>query len=122
MKRHEMIMLLTASALFGAATIPNVYAQSSPANAQAEKVNYAKDGQAAAVDDTMITSKVRAAIGSDPRTSTLKIDVNTKQGVVFVTGAVPSDELREHVVQLIATVDGVRTVKNDLKITAPENQ
>ena len=124
MKRQIITVLLSASGLLGMASISNAYAQSAPATPSAEKVNYAEDSQGggAAVDDTMITSKVKAALSSDPSAAALRIDVNTRQGVVFVSGAVPSNELRDHVAQLIATVDGVRTVRNELKIMPAENQ
>jgi len=115
MKRHQFILILSAS-VFAMAATPAVYAQSSTGSAQMERVNFADDSRPA-VDDTMLTSKVQAALSSDPNVSTLKIKVSAKQGIVFVTGMVPNADVRDHLVQLVAGVEGVRSVKNELTVT-----
>jgi osmotically-inducible protein OsmY len=115
MKRHQIIMVLSAS-VFAVAAAQTVYAQSSAADAQMERVNFADDSRPA-VDDTMLTSKVKAALSSDPAISALKINVSAKQGIVFVTGMVPNADVRERLVQLVAGVEGVRSVKNELTVT-----
>jgi len=71
---------------------------------------------AAMFDDSTITSKVRAAINSDQRASALKINVSTNQGTVVLKGTVPSVDLSAYLLQLVASVEGVRDVRNELKI------
>jgi hypothetical protein len=67
-------------------------------------------------DDNLVTSKVRAAINADPLTMTLAIEVETKGGNVVVTGTVPSVNVAAHLVELVASVEGVRNVQNKLRI------
>jgi hyperosmotically inducible protein len=71
-----------------------------------------------AFDDSLVTSKVRAAIGADPMTMALKVDIETKDGIVIIKGIVPNVDIAAHLVQLIAAIDGVREVRNKLRIAA----
>ncbi|HZG20185.1 MAG TPA: BON domain-containing protein [Herbaspirillum sp.] len=70
------------------------------------------------IDDSVITAKVKAALVEDKQISSLKIKVSTKDGVVTLKGSVPSAELGQHALQLVAGVDGVRDVKSDLTVKA----
>ncbi|MFI4939721.1 MAG: BON domain-containing protein, partial [Burkholderiales bacterium] len=69
-----------------------------------------------AIDDMLITSKVKAAINADRQLSTLRIDIKTNQGIVVVSGTVPTAALNAQLLQLVAAIEGVRNVKNELRI------
>ncbi|MFO1398971.1 MAG: BON domain-containing protein [Burkholderiales bacterium] len=71
---------------------------------------------AAAVDDTAITTKVKAAVMAEPGLKTLDIDVDTKNGVVTLAGTVESPELKQRAVTLAQEVEGVRSVSDQLVV------
>ena len=73
----------------------------------------------AALGDSTITSKVKSAISSEPELSALKIDVNTENGVVTLTGTVDSQQHLDRAAQVARTVDGVKSVENQLSTKAP---
>lgn len=70
----------------------------------------------AAVNDDAITATAKAAISADAQLAGLPINVATKQGVVVVSGVVPSAAAGDRVLQLVASVSGVKDVKNTLKV------
>lgn len=67
-------------------------------------------------DDAMITTMVKAALIEDKQVKSLKIKVSTEQGVVKMSGTVPNAEVGNRALQLATTVQGVKGVKNDLKV------
>ena len=68
------------------------------------------------VDDSTITSKVKAQLGADKVTSLFQIGVETYKGVVQLSGFVNSREAAEHAVAITQKVGGVREVKNSLVV------
>lgn len=68
------------------------------------------------VDDATITSKINAKIIKDPQLSYLKIDVDTFQGNVTLSGTVPSTAAQERAVELAKNTEGVKSVKTNLVI------
>jgi hyperosmotically inducible protein len=62
------------------------------------------------VDDTLVTTKVKARFAADPQVSALAIDVDTVNGVVTLTGVVESDSARQRAIQLAQGTDGVQRV------------
>ncbi|MES2106464.1 MAG: BON domain-containing protein [Pseudomonadota bacterium] len=71
---------------------------------------------AVAVDDSVITAKVKSALVTDKEVSALKINVTTKQGVVILTGAVPSAEAGDRVIKMVAGIEGVKDIQNQLQV------
>ena len=69
------------------------------------------------VDDTVITSKVKAALLADPDIAGLKISVDTAKGKVTLKGEVKSLALWRKAESLARGVDGVQAVNNQLVIT-----
>jgi len=112
MRNLKLPALLMTAMLLSAGPLTASYAASQP---DATPPSFGAQ-PSVAVDDAMITSKVKAAINADQEVSSLKIKVKTKQGTVVLTGTVPSAGLSDHVLQLVASIEGVRDVKNDLKI------
>jgi hyperosmotically inducible protein len=68
------------------------------------------------IDDAMVTAKVKSALLADSNTHGLKIDVDTRKGVVQLNGFVASDTEKSHAQHLAAGVEGVKTVENNLTV------
>jgi osmotically-inducible protein OsmY len=68
------------------------------------------------IDDTVITTKVKAAIFDDPLTKVLEVKVKTYKGVVQLSGFVSSQAAANRAVELARGVSGVTSVKNDMQI------
>ena len=68
----------------------------------------------AAIDDAAITTAVKAKLIADPAISALKIDVDTKAGVVTLNGTAPSDAAKEQAAKLAASSENVSSVTNNL--------
>jgi osmotically-inducible protein OsmY len=78
-----------------------------------------KDGAAnvgAAAKDATITTKINAALVADDQLKALKIDVDTKDGKVVMTGSAPDDASRDRATTLAKAVDGVVDVDNRLAV------
>ena len=66
------------------------------------------------VDDSVITTKVKAAIFNEPTLKSLEINVKTYQGVVQLSGFVDSDQSVKKAGEIAEGIEGVKSVKNDL--------
>jgi osmotically-inducible protein OsmY len=75
-----------------------------------------KEGTGQYIDDTVITTKVKAAIFDEPTTKVLQINVETFKGVVQLSGFVNSQEAANKAVELARGVGGVKGVTNDMRI------
>jgi hyperosmotically inducible protein len=63
------------------------------------------------IDDATITSHVKSRLLDDPAVRGLKIDVDTREGVVYLTGSIPGQAERDKAVQIARATDGVREVE-----------
>ena len=78
---------------------------------------YAAESVGNVVDDTVITTTVKAELAKDVRLATLTdIEVSTTQGVVTLTGKVHNSEEKGMVEQKARSVTGVVKVNNELQI------
>jgi hyperosmotically inducible protein len=68
------------------------------------------------VDDSTITTKVKAKLFDDPQLSGFAISVETFEGEVTLTGAVDSDDAKERATKIASSVTGVKGVNNLLKV------
>jgi len=68
------------------------------------------------VDDAALTASVNAALVADKPSNFTRIDVDTKSGVVSLTGTVETPEQRRRAEQLASRVDGVKRVINNLQV------
>ncbi|WP_020680865.1 BON domain-containing protein [Marinobacterium rhizophilum] len=75
-----------------------------------------QEGTGEYIDDTVITTKVKAAIFNEPTLKSAEINVETFKGVVQLSGFVSSRADIYKVVELARHVEGVRSVKNDMRI------
>lgn len=68
------------------------------------------------VDDSVITTKVKAAIFKDATLKTLQINVKTYQGTVQLSGFVDSAQSVSKAGEAARSVKNVTSVKNDLLV------
>ena len=71
------------------------------------------------INDTWLTAKTKIAIAADGRVKGRQIDVETTKGHVMLRGKVDSDAAKQAAEDITKMLDGVKTVKNDLKVVAP---
>jgi osmotically-inducible protein OsmY len=71
---------------------------------------------ATAIDDTAITTKVKSAMVADPTLKALQINVDTKNGVVTLAGAVDSQAMKDKATEVTQAVSGVKSVDNNLTV------
>lgn len=69
------------------------------------------------IDDAAITAKVKAALLTDADIAGLKINVDTKEGVVSLKGEIKTLALRRKAEALAKEVQGVKSVNNQLIVT-----
>jgi hyperosmotically inducible periplasmic protein len=67
-------------------------------------------------DDAAITASVSAGLMKDPDLSALKIDVDTKGGVVSLYGPAPNEVARTRATTIARAVKGVTAVENKLTV------
>ena len=75
-----------------------------------------KEGTGEYVDDSVITTKVKAAIFSEPTLKVTEVKVETFKGVVQLSGFVSSRAAESKAVEVARGVNGVKSVKNDMQI------
>ena len=68
------------------------------------------------VDDAAITTQVKAALAADATTNPLKVDVDTNEGVVRLSGTVEQATNRRRAEEVARNVNGVRRVVNDIQV------
>ena len=68
------------------------------------------------VDDTVITTNVKAAILDEPTLKSAEINVETFKGVVQLSGFVRSEANIETAIRVTRRVKGVKSVKNDMRL------
>jgi hyperosmotically inducible protein len=72
----------------------------------------------AANSDDSITRQVQSALGANRQTADARINVTTDDGVVQLSGFVDSNQQRDTAADIANTVQGVRKVDNDLRLTS----
>ena len=72
-----------------------------------------REGTGEFIDDTVITSKVKAAFAADPTVKATEVKVETFKGTVQLSGFVESRESAQKAVQIARQVKGVKEVRNN---------
>jgi osmotically-inducible protein OsmY len=75
-----------------------------------------REGTGEYVDDSVITTKVKAAYAADPTVKATQVQVETFKGTVQLSGFVDSRESAQRAVDLARGIKGVKSVKNDTVI------
>jgi osmotically-inducible protein OsmY len=73
-----------------------------------------REGTGEYVDDSAITTKVKAAIMNEPSLKVFQINVETFKGAVQLSGFVDSGRSVSKAGEVARSVSGVRSVKNNL--------
>jgi hyperosmotically inducible protein len=68
------------------------------------------------VSDSVITTKAKAKLMAEDSLKSLKISVETYQGEVILSGFVKDDVTKAKAEQLVAAIEGVKSVKNGLVV------
>ena len=72
-----------------------------------------------AVADAAITAKIKTAFLADPDVKGLQVDVDTRSGVVTLSGALDKTANVERAGTLAKATEGVKSVENRLTVKAP---
>jgi len=74
------------------------------------------EGTGEYIDDSVITTKVKAAVFNEPGLKSADINVETYKGVVQLSGFVNSQADIDKASEVARNVKGVVSVKNDMRI------
>ena len=74
------------------------------------------EGTGEYVDDSVITTKVKAAIFKEPTLKSGEINVETFKGAVQLSGFVSTQANIYKAAEVARNVDGVTNVKNDMRL------
>ena len=66
------------------------------------------------VDDSVITTKIKTLLAEDEFLKSFQISVETRKGIVELSGFVDSQKAKDKADQIARGVDGVKSVKNAL--------
>jgi osmotically-inducible protein OsmY len=94
------------SALFLAITLVSVVGCASTSK---------QEGTGEYIDDSIITTKVKAAIFNEPTLKSAEINVETFKGVVQLSGFVNSQADINKATEIARSIKGVTSVKNDMR-------
>lgn len=75
-----------------------------------------RSGTGEYVDDSVITTKVKAELLNEPGLSSAQVNVETFKGVVQLSGFVKSQADIDRAIQITRQVVGVKSVKNDMRL------
>jgi len=68
------------------------------------------------LDDSALTVKVKSKLAADSQTSAIKIGVETKDGVVTLSGTVPTTTEKDQADKIAKNTEGVKRVVNSIKV------
>jgi osmotically-inducible protein OsmY len=72
------------------------------------------EGTGEYVDDTGITGKIKTLLASDDFFKSFQISVESRKGIVQLSGFVDSQSAVDQAGKIAGSVQGVKSVKNDL--------
>lgn len=75
-----------------------------------------QEGTGEYLDDSIITTRVKAAILNDATLKSAEINVETFKGTVQLSGFVGSQTAINKAVEVTRQVSGVKSVKNDMRV------
>ena len=105
--RTRNLMIAAMIAAFSAVT-PMAMAQSGDQGTKESAGSFA--------GDTVITTKVKAALLKEQATQSLSIKVKTVKGVVQLSGSADDSAQIDSAVRVARGIDGVQDVKNDIQL------
>lgn len=115
---RRLVMLIAAVALLGLG--PSV--GDAADRTVTEKTQDNAKSASNAVSDSWITMKTKLSLMADERVSASDVNVTTKQGVVTLSGKVPTGEAKQAAEANAKQIDGAKQVINKLSVVAPSAQ
>lgn len=103
MKQHKTISTLILAAVLATTSVLSCAAAP-------------KEGAGEYVDDSVVTTKVKAAVFNEPSLKSAEINVETFKGVVQLSGFVRSEADIKKAVEITRNVKGVDSVKNVMRV------
>jgi osmotically-inducible protein OsmY len=73
-----------------------------------------KEGTGEYIDDSVITAKVKSLLAADDFLKSFQISVESRKGIVQLSGFVDSQKAVDKAGQIARGVEGVKSVRNDL--------
>jgi osmotically-inducible protein OsmY len=118
MKSPYICALFVAALSTGAAfaQLPAVQPLAAPPLPEVQPQPAPKSTVAQSVDDSAITSKVTAAISSDPALKGLEFTVETNDAIVILNGTATASDQIARAVAIAKSVNGVKSVTNVLAV------
>ena len=116
--RTRNLMIAAMIAAFSAAT-PLAMAQGDGQGTKESAGSFAGDDSgnfAIVFGDTVITTKVKAALLKEQATQSLSIKVKTVKGVVQLSGSADDSAQIDSAVRVARGIDGVQDVRNDIQL------
>jgi hyperosmotically inducible periplasmic protein len=74
------------------------------------------------LDDATITAKVKGALLADKGMSGFQVTVNTHLKEVQLSGFVDTEEQKKDAEKIAGTVEGVKSVKNDIRVKSKKSE
>ena len=104
--------MLTASILmiFAVAPLSQALGQATMSPASSSSSSSSGETISGKTDDSWITTKVKSELASAKDVKSTDISVTTTEGVVALTGTVGSNRDKYHVIHIVKTVKGVKSV------------
>jgi len=68
------------------------------------------------VDDSVITTKIKSELAADEFLKSFQISVETRKGIVELSGFVDSQKAKDKAGQIARAVEGVKSVQNALLV------
>jgi osmotically-inducible protein OsmY len=75
-----------------------------------------QEGTGEYIDDSVLTTKVKAAVFNEPSLKSTEINVETFKGQVQLSGFVNSQDEINKAADVARGVKGVKSVKNDMRV------
>ena len=80
---------------------------------------FGKADEKTPINDAYLTAKTKIALFADSRVKGSEINVESAQGLVMIRGKVDSDASKQAAEGIAKSIDGVKSVKNELQVVAP---
>ena len=113
-RKHIMKSKSLRSALFAVSTVLVAASAVTLAARPAYADTPTRESAGEMIDDTVITTKVKAAFVQDETVSALRINVTSTKGIVQLSGFANSALEADRAAEVARKVPGVKQVKNDI--------
>jgi len=120
MKKHLVLAaLITSSSCLVSYSLCAADVVETSTHEAGSKISRAADSSRQFADDLAITTTVKAKLIRDELTKARHITVETDKGIVTLSGSVDSAGELQEVAAVARSVEGVQSIKNELKLKTP---